>query len=89
MQVAKSIGIQHWKKNSLMHLVLCNYRCRMQLKNVTCNYFLVASDMCSYIGQVAKNIFFINELTLRILWASIDATHTLIDMVCTMLLLCM
>jgi hypothetical protein len=63
--------------------------CHMQLKNVACNYILVTFDTCSYIGQVAKNIFSIDELALCTLWAFIDAIHTLIDMVCTMLLLCM
>jgi len=35
----------------------CNYKCHMQLKNVICNYFLVAYNTFSCIKQSIKNIF--------------------------------
>ncbi len=47
-----------------LQLVLYYYACCMQLKNVACNYFLVAYDMCSCIQQVAKNIFSTNGSTM-------------------------
>jgi hypothetical protein len=49
------------EENYLLQLVLCNYACCMQLKNVAYNYFLVASNMCSCIKQVAKDNFSIGD----------------------------
>lgn len=50
------------EENYLLQLVLCNYACRMKLKNVTCNCFLVAFDMCSCIKQVTKDSFSISDI---------------------------
>jgi len=38
----------------------------MQLKNVACNYFLFACDMCNCIKQVAKDNFSISASTMPI-----------------------
>jgi hypothetical protein len=57
---------EKWAFSLEMQLVLCNYSCCMQLKNVACKYFLVAYDMCSCIRQVAKNIFSTTGFIMRL-----------------------
>ncbi len=55
------VGFYYYQKKKLSFatcLILCNYKCFIQLQNVECNYFFkVAYDMCNCIKQVAKDNF--------------------------------